>query len=129
MKQKYHLHRVENKEITLFNSSLFFPETPSNWSAICSSLDIPEVHVWCHYFQPLLTARVKAIIDSRWVKVYDVFKTQLLIDLTKVSSDSEVEKEADINWYVWKDLIGETVIESRADVIKVMNSLMKGECL
>ncbi|CAB3244809.1 unnamed protein product [Arctia plantaginis] len=101
-------------------------EIPSNWSAICASLDIPEVHVWCHYFQPLLTARVKAIIDSRWVKVYDVFKTQLLIDLTKVSSDSEVEKEADINWYVWKDLIGETVIESRADVIKVMNSLMKG---
>ncbi|XP_075979417.1 conserved oligomeric Golgi complex subunit 1 [Anticarsia gemmatalis] len=101
-------------------------DTPSNWSTICTSLDIPEVHVWCHYFQPLLTARVKAIIDSRWVKVYDAFKTQLLIDLTKVSSDSEVEKEADINWFVWKDLIGETVIESRADVIKVMNSLMKG---
>lgn len=101
-------------------------ETPANWSAICTSLDIPEVHVWCHYFQPLLTSRVKAIIDTRWVKVYDVFKTQLLIDLTKVSSDSEMEKEADINWFVWKDLIGDTVIESRADVIKVMNSLIKG---
>nr|XP_049702682.1 conserved oligomeric Golgi complex subunit 1-like [Helicoverpa armigera] len=101
-------------------------ETPENWSTICTSLDIPEVHVWCHYYQPLLTSRVKAIIDGRWVKVYDAFKTQLLIDLTKVSSESEVEKEADINWFVWKDLIGETVIESRADVIKVMNSLMKG---
>uniref|UniRef100_A0A2A4JFR1 Conserved oligomeric Golgi complex subunit 1 n=1 Tax=Heliothis virescens TaxID=7102 RepID=A0A2A4JFR1_HELVI len=101
-------------------------ETPENWSTICSSLDIPEVHVWCHYYQPLLTSRVKAIIDGRWVKVYDAFKTQLLIDLTKVSSESEVEKEADINWFVWKDLIGETVIESRSDVIKVMNSLMKG---
>lgn len=101
-------------------------ETPENWSIICTSLDIPEVHVWCHYYQPLLTSRVQAIIDSRWVKVYDAFKTQLLIDLTKVSSDSEVEKEADINWFVWKDLIGETVIESRGDVIKVMNSLMKG---
>ncbi|CAH0687690.1 unnamed protein product [Spodoptera exigua] len=101
-------------------------ETPANWSTICTSLDIPEVHVWCHYYQPLLTSRVKSIIDGRWVKVYDAFKTQLLIDLTKVSSDSEAEKEADINWFVWKDLIGETVIESRADVIKVMNSLMKG---
>ncbi|KAJ8718628.1 hypothetical protein PYW08_002865 [Mythimna loreyi] len=101
-------------------------ETPANWSTICTSLDIPEVHVWCHYYQPLLTSRVQAIIDSRWVKVYDAFKTQLLIDLTKVSSESEVEKEADINWFVWKDLIGETVIESRGDVIKVMNSLMKG---
>ncbi|XP_026741039.1 conserved oligomeric Golgi complex subunit 1 [Trichoplusia ni] len=101
-------------------------ETPSNWSRICSSLAIPEVHVWCHYYQPLLTSRVQAIIDSRWVKVYDAFKTQLLIDLTKVSSESEVEKEADINWFVWKDLIGETVIESRGDVIKVMNSLLKG---
>ncbi|CAH0588166.1 unnamed protein product [Chrysodeixis includens] len=101
-------------------------ETPANWSRICSSLDIPEVHVWCHYYQPLLTSRVQAIIDSRWLKVYDAFKTQLLIDLTKVSSESEVEKEADINWFVWKDLIGETVIESRGDVIKVMNSLLKG---
>lgn len=101
-------------------------DIPSNWPTICASLDIPEVHVWCHYFQPLLTSRVKEIIDNRWVKVYDLFKTQLLIDLTKVSSESEVEKEADINWFVWKDLIGETVIESRADVIKVMNSLMKG---
>ncbi|KAF9410640.1 hypothetical protein HW555_010336 [Spodoptera exigua] len=104
-------------------------ETPANWSTICISLDIPEVHVWCHYYQPLLTSRVKSIIDGRWVKIYDAFKTQLLIDLTKVSSDSETEKEADINWFVWKDLIGETVIESRADVIKVMNSLMKGEFL
>ncbi|XP_028161086.1 conserved oligomeric Golgi complex subunit 1 isoform X4 [Ostrinia furnacalis] len=104
----------------------FKVETPSNWGAICTSLDIPEVHVWCHYFQPLLTARVKAIIDNRWVKVYDQFKTQILVDLTKVSSESETEKEADINWFVWKDLIGETVIESRNDVIKVMTSLMKG---
>ncbi|CAH2264178.1 jg21718 [Pararge aegeria aegeria] len=101
-------------------------ESPSNWSSICESLDIPEVHVWCHYFQPLLTARVKTIIDNRWQKVYDSFKTQLLIDLTKVSSDSEVEKEADINWFVWKDLIGETIIESRNEVISVMNRLMKG---
>lgn len=110
-----------------FHSFIHFTETPENWSTICISLDIPEVHVWCHYYQPLLTSRVQAIIDSRWDKVYDAFKTQLLIDLTKVSSDSEVEKEADINWFVWKDLIGETVIESRADVIKVMNSLMKGK--
>nr|XP_026493363.1 conserved oligomeric Golgi complex subunit 1 [Vanessa tameamea] len=101
-------------------------ESPPNWSSICQSLDIPEVHVWCHYFQPLLTSRVKAIIDNRWQKVYDAFKTQLLVDLTKVSSDSEVEKEADINWFVWKDLIGETVIESRNEVVKVMNSLMIG---
>ncbi|KAM3965418.1 conserved oligomeric Golgi complex subunit 1 isoform 2-T2 [Aphomia sociella] len=104
----------------------FKVETPSNWSAICTSLDIPEVHVWCHYFQPLLTSRVKAIIESRWLKVYDSFKTQILVDLTKVVSDNELEKEVDVNWFVWKDLIGETVIESRDDVIKVMNSLMKG---
>ncbi|XP_059060925.1 conserved oligomeric Golgi complex subunit 1 [Achroia grisella] len=104
----------------------FKVETPSNWSTICSSLDIPEVHVWCHYFQPLLTSRVKAIIESRWLKVYDSFKTQILVDLTNVVSDNEVEKEVDINWFVWKDLIGETIIESRDDVIKVMNSLMKG---
>ncbi|XP_050350147.1 conserved oligomeric Golgi complex subunit 1 isoform X2 [Nymphalis io] len=101
-------------------------ESPPNWSSICQSLDIPEVHVWRHYFQPLLTSRVKAIIDNRWQKVYDTFKTQLLVDLTKVSSDSEVEKEADINWFVWKDLIGDTVIESRNEVVKVMNGLMKG---
>ncbi|CAH2049220.1 unnamed protein product, partial [Iphiclides podalirius] len=100
-------------------------ETPSNWSAVCSSLAIPEVHVWCHYFQPLLTARVKLIIDNRWLKVYDAFKTQILVDLTRVSSESELEKEADINWFVWKDLIGDTVIESRDEVINVMNSLMK----
>ncbi|XP_072937856.1 conserved oligomeric Golgi complex subunit 1 isoform X2 [Epargyreus clarus] len=101
-------------------------ESPSNWGAICKSLDIPEVHVWCHYFQPLLTSRVKAIVDGRWQKVYDAFKTQILVDLTKVSSDSEMEKEADINWFVWKDLIGETAIESRNEVVTVMNALMKG---
>ncbi|XP_026325897.1 conserved oligomeric Golgi complex subunit 1 isoform X2 [Hyposmocoma kahamanoa] len=100
-------------------------ETPSKWSTICSSLDIPEVHIWCYYFQPLLTSRVKSIIDNRWLKIYDSFKTQLLIDLSK-PLENEVEKEADINWFVWKDLIGETIIESRSDVVKVMNSLMKG---
>ncbi|CAH0718180.1 unnamed protein product, partial [Brenthis ino] len=101
-------------------------ECPSNWTAICNSLDIPEVHVWCHYFQPLLTSRTKSIIDNRWQKLYDTFKTQLLVDLTRVSSESDVEKEADINWFVWKDLIGDTVIESRNEVVKVMNGLMKG---
>lgn len=101
-------------------------EIPDNWSAICSSLDIPEVHVWCHYFQPLLTARVKFIIDNRWSKVYDAFKTQILVDLTR-SVDNE--GEIDINWFVWKDLIGDTVIESRNEVIKVMNSLMRGMSL
>ncbi|XP_034833206.1 conserved oligomeric Golgi complex subunit 1 isoform X1 [Maniola hyperantus] len=101
-------------------------ESPPNWSSICESLDTPEVHVWCHYFQPLLTARVKTIIDNRWQKIYDSFKTQLLIDLTKVSSDKEVEKEADINWFVWKDLIGDTIIETRNEVVSVMNKLMKG---
>ncbi|KAG7300366.1 hypothetical protein JYU34_015967 [Plutella xylostella] len=104
----------------------FKVETPENWSVICSSLGIPEVHVWCHYFQPLLTNRVKDIIDNRWDKLYDSFKTQMLVDLTRVSADNEVEKEADINWFVWKDLIGDTVIETRGDVVKVMNSLMKG---
>lgn len=74
-----------------------------------------------------MTSRVKAVIDSRWLKLYDEFKTQILVDLTKVSSENDVEKEADINWFVWKDLIGETVIESRSDVVKVMNSLMKGK--
>ncbi|XP_068622543.1 conserved oligomeric Golgi complex subunit 1 [Battus philenor] len=101
-------------------------ETPPNWSAVCTSLDIPDVHVWCHYFQPLLTSRVKMIVDNRWQKVYDTFKTQILVDLSKVSSESELEKEADINWFVWRDLIGETIIESRNEVITVMNSLMKG---
>ncbi|XP_041980829.1 conserved oligomeric Golgi complex subunit 1 [Aricia agestis] len=98
-------------------------ESPPNWDTICQSLNIPEVHVWSHYFQPLITARVKAIIDGRWDKLYDTFKTQLLIDLTKTDN---VKKEANINWFVWKDLIGDTVIESRSEVVKVMNSLMKG---
>ncbi|KAJ2949499.1 hypothetical protein O0L34_g15422 [Tuta absoluta] len=101
-------------------------ETPSNWSSICSRVDIPGTHVWCHYFQPLLTSRVQTIIDNRWLKIYDQFKTQLLIDLTKVSSESEMEKESDVNWFVWKDLIGDTIIESRSEVVTVMNSLMKG---
>ncbi|XP_038222006.1 conserved oligomeric Golgi complex subunit 1 isoform X2 [Zerene cesonia] len=101
-------------------------ESPTNWSTMCESLNVPPVHAWCSYFQPLLTSHVKVIVDNRWLKIYDTFKTQLLIDLTKVSADSEVEKEVNINWFIWKDLIGDTVIESRNDVISVMNSLMKG---
>ncbi|XP_045500873.1 conserved oligomeric Golgi complex subunit 1 isoform X1 [Colias croceus] len=101
-------------------------ESPPNWSTICESLNIPPVHAWCNYFQPLLTSHVKVIVDNRWLKIYDTFKTQLLIDLTKVSADSEVEKEVNINWFIWKDLIGDTVIESRNEVVSVMNSLMKG---
>lgn len=106
-----------------------FPDTPKNWTSICNSLSIPEVHVWCQYYQPLLTSRVKSIIDTRWLKVYDEFKTQILVDLTEVSSENESEKEADINWFVWKDLIGDTIIESRSEVINVMTALMKGNQL
>ncbi|CAK1542071.1 unnamed protein product [Leptosia nina] len=101
-------------------------EAPQNWNTICESLNIPQVHIWVSYFQPLLTARVKFIVDSRWQKIYDTFKTQLLVDLTKVSAESEIEKEANINWFIWKDLIGDTIIESRNEVVTVMNSLMKG---
>lgn len=101
-------------------------ETPENWSTICLSLDMSEEHVWCQYFQPLLTNRVKEIIRNRWASILAEFKSQLLADLKRVSSESCSEKEADINWFVWKDLIGETVIESRNDVFNVMNSLMKG---
>ncbi|XP_047505586.1 conserved oligomeric Golgi complex subunit 1 isoform X1 [Pieris napi] len=101
-------------------------ETPQNWNMICEKLKIPTVHIWVSHFQPLLTARVKLIVDARWQKIYDAFKTQLLIDLTKVSSESEIEKESNINWFIWKDLIGDTIIESRSEVVSVMNSLMKG---
>lgn len=69
---------------------------------------------------------MQVIIDTRFLKVYDSFKTQILVDLTRIPSDNE--GEVDINWFVWKDLIGDTVIESRNEVIKVMNSLMRGEC-
>ncbi|CAH4021526.1 unnamed protein product [Pieris brassicae] len=101
-------------------------ETPQNWNMICENLNLPTVHIWVSHFQPLLTARIKLIVDARWQKIYDAFKTQLLIDLTKVSSESEIEKESNINWFIWKDLIGDTIIESRSEVVSVMNSLMKG---
>ncbi|KAL4717039.1 hypothetical protein ACJJTC_016926 [Scirpophaga incertulas] len=104
----------------------FKVESPENWSAVCAALGLAGQHVWCLHFQPLVTARVRALIDGRWLRIYDEFRTQLLVDLTKVANDSDMEKEADINWFVWKDLIGETVIESRNEVIKVMTSLMKG---
>ncbi|VVD04236.1 unnamed protein product [Leptidea sinapis] len=104
----------------------FKVEIPQNWSEICTALNIPAMNIWRDFFQPLMTSRVKAIIDNRWMRIYDTFKTQLLIDLTKVSSDSELEKEANINWFVWRDLIGDTLIESRTEVVAVMNSLMKG---
>ncbi|GBP42268.1 Conserved oligomeric Golgi complex subunit 1 [Eumeta japonica] len=100
-------------------------DTPKEWPIICSSLSMPDIHVWCHYFQPLLTARVKDIIDDRWTQIYNIWNVQFLQDLAIVTSEDTIEKEVDINWYVWKDLIGETVIETRDEVISVMSSLMK----
>lgn len=57
------------------------------------------------------------------------FKSHLSTDLNRLSSDDSAEKESDINWFAWKDLIGETVIETRNEVISVMNSLMRGKIL
>lgn len=101
-------------------------EIVKNWSEVCKSLSIDNIDVWNLYFQPLWTERVKEIIETKWNDIVLSFKIEIAKDLAEISKENTSDTENDLNWFVWKDFISETVIESREDIINVMNSLMKG---
>lgn len=79
-------------------------DVPDNWETMCRKLSLPNtVNFWGDCFQPLLTERVKRIVNTKWEETLTGLKTEISESLDKVAHDKCEYPEHDLRWYVWKD--------------------------
>lgn len=76
---------------------------PDSWTEIWEDLKLPAVNFWLEYFQPLLTKRVKGIIDTKTNESLISLKQSTNQVLDKVCNDKCEYPEHDLRWFVWKD--------------------------
>ncbi|XP_076395126.1 conserved oligomeric Golgi complex subunit 1 isoform X2 [Megachile rotundata] len=76
---------------------------PENWNAIWEDLSLPRITFWVEFFQPLISHRVKSIINDKWIESTSVLKSDVVELLSKVIHDKFEYPEHDLRWFVWKD--------------------------
>lgn len=105
-----------------------FLELPKNWSLICNEILLDEKmsDIWMSLFQPLVTNRLKNIISAKLSVITEEFTQNIEKTLKKFNEPGITEKEINLNWFVWNDIIGKSSIDSNDDVIEAVNSLMTG---
>lgn len=76
---------------------------PENWNSIWEELSLPRITFWVEFFQPLISHRVKRIIDDKWMETTIALKSDIIELLGKVIHDKFEYPEHDLRWFVWKD--------------------------
>ncbi|XP_014207402.1 conserved oligomeric Golgi complex subunit 1 isoform X2 [Copidosoma floridanum] len=76
---------------------------PENWEHAWETFSLPSSNFWLEFFQPLLTDRVKDILNEKLSLCFDNLKTNASKLFGEVTSDSCRYAENDLRWYVWKD--------------------------
>lgn len=90
------IHNIREEALAL--------DVPHDWEAMCEKLSLGKtVNFWADYFQPLLTERVKKIVNAKWDEALSSLRNELFEMLEKVSRDKCEYPEHDLRWYLWKD--------------------------
>ena len=76
---------------------------PENWNSIWAELSLPRITFWVEFFQPLISNRVKSIINDKWIESITVLKSDIAELLNKVINEKFDYPEHDLRWFVWKD--------------------------
>ncbi|KOC62140.1 Conserved oligomeric Golgi complex subunit 1 [Habropoda laboriosa] len=76
---------------------------PENWNSIWEELSLPKITFWVEFFQPLISRRVKNIINDKWMETTTALKSDVVELLSKVIHDKFEYPEHDLRWFVWKD--------------------------
>ena len=105
-----------------------FPEIPSNWQEICMALAIDQQNsnIWSYQFQPLVTNRMKDVISTKWNEITEDFKKNFEKLRNNALAPNFKEPEANLNWFVWNDLISDSLIDADDDIIVAVNDIMRG---
>ncbi|KAK0180195.1 hypothetical protein PV327_005864 [Microctonus hyperodae] len=78
-------------------------QLPENWTTIWKDISLPIVNFWTEFFHPLLTERVKEIVNDRWNEAVKNLKISITDFLTKLSNEKFDYPENDLRWFIWKD--------------------------
>ncbi|CAK9808356.1 Conserved oligomeric Golgi complex subunit 1 [Anthophora quadrimaculata] len=76
---------------------------PENWNSIWEELSLPKITFWVEFFQPLISYRVKNIINDKWMETMTSLKSDVIDLLGKIVHDKFEYPEHDLRWFVWKD--------------------------
>ncbi|CAK9824352.1 Conserved oligomeric Golgi complex subunit 1 [Anthophora retusa] len=76
---------------------------PENWNSIWEELSLPKITFWVEFFQPLISHRVKNIINDKWMETTTSLKSDVINLLSKIIHDKFEYPEHDLRWFVWKD--------------------------
>lgn len=76
---------------------------PENWNKIWEELSLPRITFWVEFFQPLISQRVKRIINDKWMETITTLKSDVIELLGKICYDKFEYPEHDLRWFIWKD--------------------------
>ncbi|XP_076630007.1 conserved oligomeric Golgi complex subunit 1 isoform X2 [Colletes latitarsis] len=76
---------------------------PENWNTIWEELSLPRITFWVEFFQPIISQRVKSIINDKWMETIAALKSDIADLLRKLVYDKFEYPEHDLRWFVWKD--------------------------
>ncbi|XP_043265759.1 conserved oligomeric Golgi complex subunit 1 isoform X2 [Colletes gigas] len=76
---------------------------PENWNSIWEELSLPRITFWVEFFQPIISQRVKSIINDKWMETIAALKSDIADLLKKLVHDKFEYPEHDLRWFVWKD--------------------------
>ncbi|XP_017889785.1 conserved oligomeric Golgi complex subunit 1 isoform X2 [Ceratina calcarata] len=76
---------------------------PENWNSIWEKLSLPRITFWVEFFQPLISSRVKSIINDKWAEAVTTLKSDVVDLLAKVINEKFEYPEHDLRWFIWKD--------------------------
>ena len=78
-------------------------DTPESWDSVWEAFSLPSVNFWLEIFQPLLTERVKSILNGKLNICLTDLKKDVMKLLNKVSTEVCKYPENDLRWFVWRD--------------------------
>ncbi|XP_034935180.1 conserved oligomeric Golgi complex subunit 1 isoform X2 [Chelonus insularis] len=78
-------------------------QLPEYWTNIWKDLSLPIINFWTEFYHPLLTDRVKEIVQDRWKETLTDLKTKTTDFLSKLTNEKFDYPENDLRWFIWKD--------------------------
>ncbi|KAJ8688562.1 hypothetical protein QAD02_024357 [Eretmocerus hayati] len=78
-------------------------DIPEDWDSVWEVLSLTKTNFWMEFFQPLLTERVKGILQEKLNSCSISIKQEVIELLNRVANDKTECPESDLRWFVWKD--------------------------
>lgn len=76
----------------------------SGWDIALQKLQLPcGSDIWNAYYQPLLSSRVRVLVEDQWTAALATTRQKLADQLRAILRDKNHQPEHDLRWFVWRE--------------------------